>query len=226
MSLSKQPENARLASDNDEEYYQYIEGGLGKGYGYRVQGPKITYVDAGNNYSFRWKTDVDDIEKMLKEDGLNYTGAHDISQFRLRIYTRDPLVFNTVTPISDSEEEFEVPMYFGKTIGVAPIPVVVKSVEITGSGTDDLLYDFNWSSATWPSSAYLDERSWNTDPGNKPGFAVRYTMDTPPTIDPGKVKINFNGYFKYRSKVNKYSLLINHFTEITEKDFYSIEIVE
>ncbi|MFJ9500746.1 hypothetical protein [Brevibacillus centrosporus] len=218
----------RLAAydEDDKEYYQRIQYASGKGYAYRIQGPLETRTDAGNNYSFRWGTDIADIEEMLEDEGLEYTGDHDVVNFRLRLESNDePMVFNVVNPNSNSEEEFDVPMWFGTQIGVVDIPVEVNSLTITGNGTDNLLYNFKWNENYYP-TGYLDERDFDDDPGNTPGFAVRYYMDTAPSIDTGLVSIDFSGYFKYRSLYNYYSLLLHEFTEITEIDYYYIEIID
>ncbi|MED1854209.1 hypothetical protein P4V33_21590, partial [Brevibacillus borstelensis] len=208
-----------------EDYYEHIQKGWGKGYKYYIQGPLTTRRDSGNNYSFRWGTDIQDIEKMLKEKGVKHTGSHDIVDFRLRIYTDEPIVFNTVDPINSSTNTFSVPMRFGDYIGVQWIPVVTDSVSIKGSGTDNLLYTFKWNSTYFP-SGYLDERDFDEKPSNKNGFAVRYFMDTSPNISTGDKIINFNGYFKYRTLYSNYGLLLNHYTEITKTDYYLIEITK
>lgn len=216
-----------LYEEDEDEYYKRIQAGTGKGYRYRIQGPLTTETDAGSNHSFRWGTDRSDIRDILEEDGydMDLVTWTDVVRFRLRIYTDEPIVFNTVDPINDRDEEFEVPMYFGQTIGVVNIPVEVSSLDIEGSGTDDLLYDFKWSESIHP-SGYLDERDFDKDPDDIPGFAVRYFMDTAPTVDTGEAKINFNGYFKYRSAYNRYLYFQYVFTEITRKSYYDIEIVD
>ncbi|WP_235828229.1 hypothetical protein [Brevibacillus migulae] len=214
-----------LYEDDEYDYYRGIQAGTGTGWRYRIQGPLTTETDAGNNYSFRWGTDIEDIEEELEEDGLDYTGNHDIVNFRLRIQSDEDMVFNTVDPINNSEEEFSVPMWFGTQIGVVNIPVEASSISITGNGTDNLLYDFKWNTSYYP-SGYLDERPFSENPGNKPGFAVRYFMDTAPSIDTGNVDVDFSGYFKYRSLVNKYTLLLHEYTEVTKKSNYTIEIVD
>ncbi|MGF9797915.1 hypothetical protein [Brevibacillus agri] len=212
-------------AEDEDDYYQKIQGGTGKGWRYRIQGPLTTETDAGNNFSFRWGTEIEDIEDMLEEEGVDYTGSHDIVNFRLRIESDEPVVFNTVDPINDSKEEFSVPMWFGTQIGVVNIPVEASSVHISGNGTDNLLYEFKWNENYFP-SGYLDERDFDKNPGRTPGFAVRYFMDTAPSIDTGTAKINFSGYFKYRSLYNYYSLLLHEYTQITKKSSYDIEIVD
>lgn len=114
----------------------------------------------------------------------------------------------------------------GNQIGVVDfIKVEANSLKITGSGTDNLLYDMKWSELYYP-SGYTDDRDFDRDPGSKPGFAVRYFMDTAPSIDTGAANIDFSGYFKYKSLVNKYSFLIHEYTEITKKSYYTIQITD
>ncbi|NNV03676.1 hypothetical protein ETC00_13515 [Brevibacillus sp. MCWH] len=218
-------DNKNITTYDKREYYRTILATWGKGYRYEIQGPETTRIDGGNNYSFRWGTDKEYIESVLEAEGLNYTGQHDIVNFRLRLYTSEPIVFNTVVPCCESEKKFSVPMWFGNQIGVVNLPVTASKLDITGDGTDDILYDFKWNENYFP-SGYLDERDFDDYPYNTPGFAVRYFMDTAPSIDTGVAKINFNGYFKYRSLVNKYSLLLHEYTEITHKNYYFIDIVE
>jgi|GEM_PF-2898572 len=214
-------------SEDEDDYYKRIQAASGRGFKYRIQGPLETRVDAGNNHSFRWGTDIEDIEEILEDRDTNYkyTGQHDVVNFRLRIESDDPMVFNTVEPISESKKSFGVPMYFGSQIGVVMIPVTASTIKISGSGTDNLLYDFKWNQNYFP-TGYLDERDFDKDPGRQPGFAVRYFVDTASSIDEGTTKIKFSGYFKYRSIYNYYTLLLHDYTEITKKDYYTIDIVE
>ncbi|GEB30547.1 MULTISPECIES: hypothetical protein [Brevibacillus] len=222
LSLSN---NALKSFSEEDSYYSDLQGGSGEGYRYLIQGPETTHIDAGNNYAFRWGTKIKDIETKLKKEGIDYTGYHDIVDFRTRVYTNAPLVFNTVEPISNSTTEFQIPMYLGQYVGTQFITVRAHDVTITGSGTDNLLYKLTWNSAYSP-SGYLDERKFDVNPKSAPGFVVKYFMDTPSSISTGSKKVNFNGYFKYRSKYNSYSLLLNYYTEITHSDYYTIKIIK
>lgn len=227
ISLSEQKDSSDSFSLlATKDYYRLLAYETEPGMRFEIQGPTKSRVDAGNNISIRFGTKTSDIEDMLRERGIEYTGNHDIVHFRVRIHDNDDeFIFNTVDPISDSEEKFSVPIWLGSQIGLVDIPVEASSVDISGSGTSELIYDFKWNTSYFP-SGYTYDIHLGKDPGNKLGYAVRYFADTSPYIKKGKRATSVNGYFKYRSLKNVYSLLLHEYTEITVRSTYYIEVID